>query len=138
NFTSLLSKRRKYASGVKTGRWLFTKHHLPRNITWGKLTYRCVPSVVAATACPRPKAAVCEVEAVPALASHAVVLTPLDKLCFYPALQHEIFNQRAYRVVDKCSDHGGTLTKCPPHRARDVVLAATFPYIETPRGVNSP
>ena len=53
------------------------------------------------------------------------------------ALQDEVFNQTADRVIGKSSDNSGAQTEAAAQTAGDIVFTATLPDIESTGGVNS-
>ena len=82
------------------------------------------------------EAALGEVEAVAHGAADAVVLHPPDALVD-AALEHQVFDQAAHRVVGERRHDRGGQAEAAPQPARDVVLAAAFPHLERAGGVDA-
>ena len=82
------------------------------------------------------EAALGEVQAVPDRPPDAVVSGPLHAL-FDAALEHQVFDQTAHRIVGERGDDRRAQAEAAFQAAGDVVFAAAFPHLERARGVDA-
>src|SRR5262249_17915836 len=124
-------------AGVEPARALLAEHDVPVDLARLELRDRGVPAVRAPQGRAHAVAALGEVQAVADGASHAVVLDPDQVRLVDPALVDEVLHQAADGVVDQRRHQRRLQAEAALEPARDVVLAAAFPDLEAPRGVDA-
>src|SRR6266545_6172840 len=133
-----LRKRGEDASGVKPSRALAAEDGVPVNVTGRKLRDRGVAAIGAPDCSAKAVAALGEVEAIPHLATHAVVLAPDDVCLIDAALKDQVFNEAADWVIGERGDYGRLQPEAATQTARYVVLPAALPSLKGSSCVNAP
>ena len=95
-----------------------------------------MPAVGAADGRSDAEASLGEVQADPRPLADAVEGHPADVPLVDPALEQEVLQQMADRVVDNRGDNGRPEAEHAPQAARHVVLATALPNAERPRRVD--
>src|SRR5439155_16123841 len=98
----------------------------PVDVARAEVRRRRVRAIGAAEGRANTEAAFREVEPVPHVAPDAVVRDPSQMRRLYSALEHEVLDQPADRIVGERGHNRGPLAEAAPQRPRDVVLAAAL------------
>ncbi len=101
-----------------------------------QLRHGRVAAVGAADGRAHAEAALREVEAVPRAAADAVVRHEAHVAEVDAALQQQVLEQPADRVVDECRDDGGSQPEAAAQAAGHVVFAPALPHPKRARGVD--
>ena len=111
--------------------------HVEVDVAGFELGDRRVAAVGAAHRAADAVAAFREVQTVADLTPHAVVRDPLDEGDVHAALQHEILDEAADRIVRERRDRARPEAEAAAESARHVVLAAAFPHVELAGGMDA-
>ena len=103
---------------------------IPVDVAGFELRDGSVAAVHHAEAAADAEAPLEEVDAVAGLAADAVEGAPKDVVLADAALEHEVFDEAADRVIDERGDDGTAQAEAAAQAAGDVVLAAAFPDAE--------
>src|SRR2546430_984237 len=133
---SRLRQRRENAAGVKPP-YPAGEKTLPIDLAGLHLRDGRVPSIRTSEGSADAKTAFGEVEAVARAPSDTVIVNPPQPGEIATALQHEIFDEAADRIVDESGDDRGAQAEAAAKSARDVVLSAAFPRLKSSRGRNA-
>ncbi len=131
-----LRQRREDAARVQPARALLAEDQVPVDLAGLHLRGGAVAAVGAADRGAHAEAALGEVEAVPDAAADAVVGHPAHVALVDAALQDQVFEQAADRVVDERAHERRAQPEAAAQAARDVVLAAALPDAERARRVD--
>ena len=126
-----LGQRAEHAAGVEPARRRAPPNSCcPVDVAGLHLRHRGVAAVRAADAAARAEAALGEVQPVADAAPDAVVFLPAQVRQVDAALEHQVLDQPADRVVGQRGDVRGAQAEAAAQAARDVVFAAAFPGLE--------
>src|SRR5262249_40381582 len=78
-----------------------------------------------------------EIESVARFATHPVVRGPSEPGQIDAALQHEVFDETADRIVDQRGNDRRAHPEAAPQPARDVVFAAALPHMKRTGGCDA-
>src|SRR2546430_7855121 len=93
-----------------------------------------MPTVGAADGSPEAESALGEVQPIAHSAADAVVGQPADVTAVYPALQNEVLDQAADRVVGQGRYHRRPQPEASAQAAGDVIFTTALPGAERPGG----
>ena len=130
-------QRREDAAGVEPAGALPTEEGIPVDLARAQLAGRRVPPVRDPDRPAEAEAALGEVEPVADRAPDAVVGDPADVREVNPALEAEILDEPANRVVDERGDDRRPQAEAAPEGAGNVVFAASLPGAERARRVDA-
>ena len=117
---------------------LLAEERLPVDLAGLELGDGREAAVGAGTRAAAAIAALDEVEAVADLAADTVERAPEDVAHVDAALEHEVLDETADRIVRERGDRRRLETEAAAQAAHDVVLAAAFPDLELAGGVDAP
>src|SRR5215470_9204700 len=123
---------------MKPASAIFREYLLPIDLAGLELGNRGVATIGAAQSRTNAIPAFGKVQAIPKVASYAVVWHPAYVLLRDPALQHKVFDQSSDRVVGKRRDDRSFQAKAAPQPTRHVVLTAALPYSKLAGGGDPP
>ena len=132
-----VGERGEDAARVEPAAAELAEDHVEVDVARFELGDRRVAAVGAAHRAADAVAAFREVQAVADLAPHAVIRNPLDEGDVHAALEHEILNETADRIIRERRDRARAEAEAAAESARHVVLAAAFPHIELAGGMDA-
>ena len=127
-----------YAAAMKPPRALLAEDLLPIDVARPELRHRGVAAVRASDRGARAETPLGEVQPVAHSPSHAVIFHPLHVRLVDAALIDQVLNQTAHGIVGERGHDRRLHSEAALQPAGDVVFAAAFPCLKSPRRVNSP